>query len=205
MSTALPPPETPPAGTGTTAGTSAAAAPPPRRGWSSRVRGGISVARVPLGAVVLAFAVGSILIWLSSVVTTKSLDLGLPIKAYGAMLEGAGLLGNVNGLVNTLVQAGPLILGGLAVGVGFKAGLFNIGAQGQFLMGAVAGAGTGAAVATWPAPLAILASILAGAIVGGFWGFIPGLLKARTGAHEVVTTIMLNYVAFWVATYLVNG
>ncbi len=204
MSAARPPAGTPPAGSGT--GTAAAAPTPrPRRSWSSRVRGAISVARVPLGAVVLAFAVGSILIWLSSVVTTKSLDLGLPIKAYGAMLEGAGLLGNVNGLVNTLVQAGPLILGGLAVGVGFKAGLFNIGAQGQFLMGAVAGAGTGAAVATWPAPLAILASILAGAIVGGFWGFIPGLLKARTGAHEVVTTIMLNTIAATFIGYLVSG
>jgi general nucleoside transport system permease protein len=160
---------------------------------------------VPLGAVALAFLLGSILIWISSFVTKKTFDPLLPLTAYGAMLEGAGLTGNINGLVNTLVQAGPLILGGLAVGVGFKAGLFNIGASGQFYMGAVAGAGTGAAVATWPAPAAITAAVLAGAIVGGLWGFIPGALKAWTGAHEVVTTIMLNTIALTFIGYLVSG
>ncbi len=165
----------------------------------------IAIAGVPLGAVILAFLVGSVLIWISSLVTKKTFDLGLPVTAYGAMLEGAGLTGNINGLINTLVQAGPLILGGLAVGVGFKAGLFNIGAHGQFLMGAVAGAGTGAAVASWPAPLAITAAILAGALVGGLWGFIPGALKAWTGAHEVVTTIMLNTIASTFIGYLVSG
>jgi simple sugar transport system permease protein len=170
-----------------------------------RVSRSLGVAKVPIGAVVLAFAFGSILIWLSSLVTNHQFDLLLPLKAYGAMVEGAGLTGNVNGLVNTLVQAGPLVLGGLAVGVGFKAGLFNIGATGQFLMGAVAGAGTGAALAAWPAPVAILASLLAGGIVGGFWGFIPGVLKARTGAHEVVTTIMLNTIASTFIGYLVSG
>lgn len=177
----------------------------PRSSARSLARRVIATAGVPLGAVILAFLVGSVLIWISSLVTKKTFDLGLPVTAYGAMLEGAGLTGNINGLVNTLVQAGPLILGGLAVGVGFKAGLFNIGAQGQFLMGAVAGAGTGAAVASWPAPAAITAAVLAGAIVGGLWGFIPGALKAWTGAHEVVTTIMLNTIAATFIGYLVSG
>jgi ABC-type uncharacterized transport system permease subunit len=179
------------------------------RRWSAGAGRALGVARVPIGAVVLAFAVGSVLIWISSLVTKHQLDLALPLTAYGAMLEGAGLTFNpdavVNGLVNTVVQAGPLVLGGLAVGVGFKAGLFNIGAQGQFLMGAVAGAGTGAAVASWPGPLAILVSLVAGGLAGGAWGFIPGILKARTGAHEVVTTIMLNTIAATFIGYLVSG
>jgi simple sugar transport system permease protein len=169
-----------------------------------------SAALLPVGAVVLAFLVGSLVILATSLSTNGALDLTLPLTGYGAMLEGAGFYPfdvdiALNGLVNTLVQAGPLILGGLAVGIGFKAGLFNIGAQGQFLMGAVAGAGTGAAVASWPAPAAILAGLLAGAIVGGLWGFIPGILKARTGAHEVVTTIMLNTIGATFIGYLVSG
>ena len=183
--------------------------PPTTTRWRGRLGAFLATAKVPLGAVVLAFAFGSVLIWLSSLVTNHQLDLTLPLKAYGAMLEGAGITldpaAAVNGLVNTLVQSGPLVLGGLAVGVGFKAGLFNIGAQGQFLMGAVAGAGTGAAVASWPGPIAILAALVAGALAGGAWGFIPGILKARTGAHEVVTTIMLNTIAATFIGYLVSG
>ena len=204
-----PPPTTPPPDGSPVSGAPAPAAsgPAPAEGRRSRSSLGrlIATAGVPLGAVVLAFLLGSILIWISSFVTKRAFDPLLPLTAYGAMLEGAGLTGNINGLVNTLVQAGPLILGGLAVGVGFKAGLFNIGAQGQFLMGAVAGAGTGAAVASWPVPAAITAAVLAGAIVGGLWGFIPGALKAWTGAHEVVTTIMLNTIAATFIGYLVSG
>jgi ABC-type uncharacterized transport system permease subunit len=187
--------------------TPAAGSPPPpasaaRMGWLRRI---VPAASVPVGAVLLALVVGSILIWISSIVAKGTFDVLLPLNAYGAMAEGAGLTGNVNGLINTLVQAGPLVLGGLAVGVGFKAGLFNIGAQGQFYLGAVAGAGVGAAVATWPAPLAIGAAILVGALAGAVWGFIPGILKARTGAHEVVTTIMLNTIAATLMGYLVSG
>ena len=166
-------------------------------------------ALVPILAVVLAFIVGSVLIIATSVATAGHLDIGLPVTAYLALLEGAGVttdLGQaVNGLVNTFVQAAPLVLGGLSVGVAFKAGLFNIGAQGQFLIGAIAAAGMGAAVSTWPGPLAISAAILAGCLAGAAWGFIPGALKAFTGAHEVVTTIMLNTIAASVIGWLVTG
>ncbi len=182
-----------------------AAAPAPPPSGRSRARQLLSSAAVPLGALFLAFLVGSVLILLSSLSTNGSIDLSLPLVAYSAMLEGAGLYGNVNGLVNTIVQAVPLILGGLAVGVGFKAGLFNIGATGQFLMGAVASAGVGAAVAGWPAPLAIATALLAGALAGAAWGFILGALKAWTGAHEVVTTIMLNTIAAGFISYLISG
>jgi len=166
-------------------------------------------ALVPILAVVLAFLAGSVLILLTGFATVGHLDLLLPVTAYLALLQGAGITTDpaqaTNGLVNTVVQAAPLVLGGLSVGLAFKAGLFNIGAQGQFLMGALAAAGTGAAVAGWPGPLAILAAILAGCIAGAAWGFIPGALKAFTGAHEVVTTIMLNTIAASVVGWLVTG
>lgn len=164
---------------------------------------------VPLLAVFLAFVVGSILIILSSLLTPGGLDVTLPVRAYLALLQGAGITLDpevaVNGLVNTIVQAAPLTLGGLAVGVAFKAGLFNIGANGQFLLGALAAAGVGASVASWPAPAAILVSLLAGCVAGAAWGFVPGALKAITGAHEVVTTIMLNTIAASIIGWLVTG
>jgi general nucleoside transport system permease protein len=164
---------------------------------------------VPVLAVILAFVVGSILIVISSVATAGSVDLSLPLRAYGAMLEGAGITTDpdaiLNGLINTATQAAPLVLGGLSVGIAFKAGLFNIGAQGQFLMGALAAAAVGAAVSAWPAPLAITVALVAGCLGGAAWGFIPGALKALTGAHEVVTTIMLNTIAASVIGWLVTG
>ena len=177
----------------------------PRASRRRRLRDAIIV---PLLAVFLAFVVGSILIILSSLLT-GGMDLSLPVRAYLALLQGAGITLDpevaVNGLVNTVVQAAPLTLGGLAVGVAFKAGLFNIGANGQFLLGALAAAGVGASVATWPAPAAILASLLAGCVAGAAWGFVPGALKAITGAHEVVTTIMLNTIAASIIGWLVTG
>jgi general nucleoside transport system permease protein len=159
-----------------------------------------SIAAVPLASVVLALIVAALIIIASSVVTTGSLNLGLPLVAYGALLEGA--LGSPQ---NTILQATPLVLGGLAVGVGFKAGLFNIGGQGQFLLGATAAAGVGTALSTAPAPIAIVAALVAGMLAGAAWGFIPGALKAWTGAHEVVTTIMLNSIAAAVIAYLILG
>jgi simple sugar transport system permease protein len=178
----------------------------PRPSRRRRLRDAIVV---PLLAVFLAFIVGSILIILSSLLTPDGLDFTLPVRAYLALLQGAGITLDpevaVNGLVNTIVQAAPLTLGGLAVGVAFKAGLFNIGANGQFLLGALAAAGVGASVATWPAPAAILVSLLAGCVAGAAWGFVPGALKAITGAHEVVTTIMLNTIAASIIGWLVTG
>ncbi len=157
----------------------------------------------PAAAVILAVLVGSLVIIAANIIATGTVDLVLPLKAYGSLL--AGSLGSVNALVNTVVSAAPLVLGGLAVGVGFKAGLFNIGVTGQFLLGAVAAAAMGAALSTAPAYVAIPLSIVAGAAAGCLWAFIPGLLKALTGAHEVVTTIMLNYIAASVLGFLVIG
>jgi simple sugar transport system permease protein len=157
----------------------------------------------PVAAVSLAVVVGSVVIILSNVIATGRIDLVLPLRAYGSLV--AGSLGSVNAIVNTIVSAAPLVLGGLAVGVGFKAGLFNIGVTGQFLLGAVAAAATGAALSSSPAYVSIPVSIAAGAAMGALWAFIPGLLKALTGAHEVVTTIMLNYIAASLLGFLVIG
>jgi ABC-type uncharacterized transport system permease subunit len=158
---------------------------------------------LPAGAVVLALLVGAVALIASSPLVKGYLDLGLPLATYGALVQGSLL--SFNGIVDTIVNATPLILVGLAVGLGFKAGLFNIGGQGQFLMGAVASAAAGAALSQSSPVIAIPLALLAGMAAGALYGFIPGFLKAFTGAHEVVTTIMLNYVAIYVVAYLITG
>ncbi|MUN62513.1 ABC transporter permease [Kocuria sediminis] len=131
-------------------------------------------------------------------------------SAYEAMFYGA--VYNPNGatfaqriypLTETLTVATPLILAGLGVAVAFRAGLFNIGAQGQLLIGAALAAWVGFA---WQLPVGVhlLAVVLAGAVGGALWGGIVGLLKARTGAHEVILTIMLNYIALNLVAYLLT-
>jgi general nucleoside transport system permease protein len=158
---------------------------------------------LPIGAILLALVVGAIVIVASSPLVTGHLDLLLPVRTYGAILQGS--LGSVNGLVDTIVNATPLILVGLGVGFCFKAGMFNIGGQGQVLVGAVTAAAVGSAMASQPTLIAASLSLLAGAIAGAAYGFLPGFLKAFTGAHEVVTTIMLNYVAIQIVAYLITG
>jgi simple sugar transport system permease protein len=161
------------------------------------------MAAVPLAAVVLGLLAGGLVIAASSAVSVGGFDLSLPIRAYAALFRGA--FGSSTGLINTVVQAAPLVLGGLAVGIGFKAGLFNIGAQGQFLLGALAAASVGAALAGAAPIVAITGAVVAAIVIGGAWGFIPGALKAWTGAHEVVTTIMLNYIASSLIGFLIVG
>ncbi|MGI8928266.1 MAG: ABC transporter permease [Candidatus Limnocylindrales bacterium] len=161
------------------------------------------IAAVPVASVFLALVVAALIILVSSVITAGSIDLSLPFVAYGALLQGS--FGSVTAVLNTILQATPLVLGGLAVGIGFKAGLFNIGGQGQFLLGGTAAAGVGAALATAPPLIAIPAALLAGMLAGAAWGLIPGALKALSGAHEVVTTIMLNSIAAAFIGFLILG
>jgi general nucleoside transport system permease protein len=172
---------------------------PRRRSLLGRV---LATVLVPAVAIVLALVVGAVVMIASSPLV-KGFDATLPLTAYGALV--AGSLGSVNAIINTLVQATPLVLTGLAVGFGFKAGLFNIGAQGQFLMGGLAAAAVGVASAGLPPIAAIPLAVGAGMAAGLAYGFVPGFLKAFTGAHEVVTTIMLNYVAIQVIAYAASG
>jgi ABC-type uncharacterized transport system permease subunit len=169
---------------------------PLRRLWA--------IVGLPLISIGLALVVGAFGIWFSELLLPgKEFDWLLPWTAYTSLIEGS--LGNPDAIIETLVQTTPLILGGLSVALGFKAGLFNIGAQGQFLMGALGAVAVGVLVADQPPIIAIPVATAAGLAFGAFWGFIPGILKAVSGAHEVVTTIMLNYVAVSVLAWAVSG
>jgi general nucleoside transport system permease protein len=162
------------------------------------------VAGLPLISILLAMVVGAFVIWFSELLLPNhEFDWALPLLAYRSLIEGS--IGSPSAIVQTLVQSTPLILAGLSVALGFKAGLFNIGAGGQFLMGALGAVWMGVIVADQPPIFAIPVAMAAGLVFGGFWGFIPGILKAVSGAHEVVTTIMLNYIAISVLAWAVSG
>jgi ABC-type uncharacterized transport system permease subunit len=174
--------------------------------WAPRqVAGRIwSVIALPLISILLALLVGAVVIIASQLVLPGAqFNLLLPLTAYSALLQGA--FGSFDAIVDTLVATAPLVLGGLSVGFAFKAGLFNIGAQGQFLLGALGSVAVGVALAGSSPLVAISFALLAGLIAGAAWGFIPGFLKAVSGAHEVVVTIMLNYIAIGVIAAVVGG
>ena len=160
------------------------------------------MALLPAIAIALALVFGALVMILSSPLV-HGFDPTLPLTAYAAL--GVGAFGSFNGIVNTLANAAPLILAGLAVGIGFKAGLFNIGAQGQFLVGALSASVVAISLNHAPPLVVIPLSVLAGMAGGLAYGFIPGFLKAFTGAHEVVTTIMLNYIAVYLVSYVISG
>jgi general nucleoside transport system permease protein len=159
----------------------------------------------PAVAFGLALVVGGIGIAMFSglVPGHSSFDVGLPIAAYSALIGGVA---SPDGITSTLVYSTPLVLAGLGVAIGFKAGLFNIGGRGQFLMGAVGAMAVATAIGPTAGPLiTIPLALFGGAALGGAAGFIPGLLKATSGAHEVVTTIMLNYVFVFVTYWAISG
>jgi simple sugar transport system permease protein len=108
-------------------------------------------------------------------------------------------------LTESLVTATPYIFAGLSVALGFRCGLFNIGAEGQFFIGALCSAFVGYSITDLPAIIHLPLAILAGAAGGAIWGMIPGYLKARFGAHEVVNTMMMNWIAFRLSDWLLNG
>jgi general nucleoside transport system permease protein len=180
------------------------AASPPESVFLAAARRAWAIVALPLVSIVLALIVGSIVIYGSQLlVPGHAFDPLLPLTAYGALVVGA--VGDLNAIVDSLVDTAPLILGGLSVAIGFKAGLFNIGARGQFLIGALGSVVAGDALSGQPAIVAIPVAVLAGLVAGGAMGFVPGLLKAVSGAHEVVTTIMLNYIATSVLAALISG
>src|SRR5258705_2081016 len=158
------------------------ASPGARAGRARRLSPALLVALSPLIAVIVALAIGGLFI----------AGIGQnPLEIYALMLRAS--LGTGYGLGQTLFRATPLVFTGLAVALGFRAGLFNIGAEGQLYVGGFAAALAGAALAGWPAPRPLPLACVCVAAAGAAWGVIPGLLKARFGAHEVINTIMLNF------------
>lgn len=133
-------------------------------------------------------------------------SVGNPEKIRLAFASGDELLIRraINPFFESLVQSTPYIFGGLAVALGFRAGLFNIGVEGQIFIGAATGVWAGYAIVGLPGFIHIPVAMLFGALGGALWGFIPGLLKAKTGAHEVITTIMMNYIAFRLVDWLLK-
>jgi general nucleoside transport system permease protein len=170
---------------------------------SGYLRGGGVV--VPIVTALLAFFVGGLVVLAAG---------GNPIDTYRAIFEGSGLnwlfpwvtgddrvIAALN-LQQTLILTGPLILTGLAVAFAFRAGLFNIGGQGQYLAGSYASIYVGSSLDGLPAFFHIVLAIVAGMVVGGLWAGIAGMLKATTGANEVISTIMLNWTAVYIGIYL---
>jgi simple sugar transport system permease protein len=133
--------------------------------------------------------------------------IGNPTRIAEAFRSGDGeaIRSAINPFFESLNKSTPYIFAGLAVALGFRAGLFNIGAEGQLFIGAVCAVYVGFSVTSLPAIIHIPLALLAGAAGGAFWGFIPGLLKAKTGGHEVINTIMMNYIAFRLSEYLLRG
>ena len=131
-------------------------------------------------------------------------SIGDPVKIINALKVGDPKLIReaVNPFLESLVQATPYIFAGLAVALGFRAGLFNIGVEGQLFMGAAFATFVGYAVTGLPSYIHMPLALLAGALGGAIWGFIPGFLKATTGGHEVINTIMMNWIAFRLTEWL---
>jgi simple sugar transport system permease protein len=134
-------------------------------------------------------------------------SIGNPARIVSALQSGDALAIKkaFNPILESLVASTPYIFAGLGVALGFRSGVFNIGAEGQIYMGAIFATFVGYSVTGIPAILHIPLAFLAGALGGALWGFIPGWLKATTGAHEVINTIMMNYIAFRLSEWLLNG
>ncbi|MFI7215250.1 ABC transporter permease [Micromonospora maritima] len=177
---------------------------------------------VTLLAVVLAMLVGAVLIIVSDpeVLATYSYITARPAdalnaswtvvsEAYANLFKGAifdpdavGFTAVMGPISETLTYTAPLVFTGLSVALAFRGGLFNIGAQGQATIGVILAAVAGFALPL-PPGVHLLVALIAGALGGALWGFIPGILKARTGAHEVINTIMLNYVAIYFLSWII--
>ncbi len=149
---------------------------------------------VPAMSVVLALALGAVFL----AVTGYS-----PAKVYSTMLSGA--FGSQYGISETVVKAIPLMLAGLGVAVAFRMLLWNIGAEGQLYMGAFAASWVALTFPGLSKPVLLPAMFLAGAVAGGVWGLLPALPRAYFGVNEVITSLMLNYVAIYWVDYLVYG
>src|SRR5512143_67597 len=176
---------------------SVAEAQPPQTAWRATVLRVLDILSMPALATLLAFAGGALIIWVTSG------SLGTVLAAYEGMISGAFF--KTRGFSETLVAMTPYVFLGLGLAVGFKAGLFNIGVEGQFYIGAISAVWVGVLFPDLPAIVHLPLVLLAGALGGAIWAGIPGFLKARTGAHEVITTMMMNYVAFRFTEFIITN
>ncbi len=126
-----------------------------------------------------------------------------PIVAYSAMLQGA--FGSISGLSQSLVKATPLLLVGLGVCIAFRASVINVGGEGQIILGSIAGTWMALSFPDLPSAILVPACMAVGFIAGAFWGFIPGLLKARFKVNEILSTIMMNAIALQFMNFLLQG
>lgn len=149
---------------------------------------------VPAVSVVLGLLVGAIIMLLSGY------D---PIEGYAALWN--GIFGDIYAIGETIRQITPYILAGLAVAFAFRTGLFNIGVEGQLIVGWFAAAWVGVTFTDLPAIIHLPLALIAAAVAGAFWGLIPGLLKAKLQVHEVIVTIMMNYIALYVTNSLIRS
>ena len=149
---------------------------------------------LPVLAMVIALVVGVLLLLL----------LGTdPIEAYSALIRGA--LGNISGITQTLTKATPLLLVGLGICIAFRGGVINIGGEGQIVVGALAATAFGVGFGNLPALILLPLTLISGAAAGFIWGGIPGLLKARLGVNEILTTVMMNQIALRLMNFLLRG
>lgn len=170
-----------------------------RNGFARLLRPMLNQLTIPVLAVFTAVIIGGIVIAAAG---------GNPFAAYLGLVEGA--FGSAKAWSETTVWATPYIFAGLAVTMAFKGGLFNIGAEGQLAFGAVAAAWVGYALpgivgADIPGVIHLPLAVGAGLLAGGIWGGIPGWLRAKFGGSEVINTIMMNYIALNLVSYLLNG
>ena len=161
-----------------------------------RQLGDLQPVLIPLYAILLSFVVGGVLIAMIGV---------NPFEAYWALLR--GMFGSWDRVAASIARSVPFLGSALALAFAFRAGLFNIGAEGQLLIGGVTAAwvGTWAVVSDMPGIFAVTMVMLAGFVGGAVWGGIPGVLRAKTGAHEVISTIMLNSIALFMTRWLINS
>jgi len=149
---------------------------------------------VPLVAVLFALITGSLLILIA----------GLnPVDVYAAMLD--GVVRSRSGLVEVVLKVAPILLASLGVALAFRASFWNIGAEGQIYAGAIVAFGVGSAMGSLPAAIVLPTVVIAGFAGGALWGIIPALLKSRFRTNEIVTTLMMNYIAMYLLFYLVHG
>ena len=151
---------------------------------------------VPLFAILAALILGALTMLATGV------DLPTVARSYGALLEGS--VGSLNAISETLTAATPLVLAGLGLALGFRAGLFNIGAEGQVVVGGLVAAIAGFSLSGLPFAILMPLCLIAGALAGAFYAAIAGWLRAATGAHEVITTIMLNLISYRLLDYLLR-